>query len=105
MAEAVAQATVSADLATKRDLGEMELRLTNRIDRIVARLGALVVIVAGLLFTALHYIPPAHGAEPSTRPYSCRLLDDAERACAFGACDQRERERLRKECLRDGGRP
>ena len=46
MAEAVAQATIGADLATKadiaalaattkRDLGEMELRLTNRIDRIV----------------------------------------------------------------------
>jgi hypothetical protein len=39
LAEAVAQATAGADLATKRDLGEMELRLTNRIDRIVARLG------------------------------------------------------------------
>jgi hypothetical protein len=32
--------------------GEMELRLTNRIDRIVGRLVALVVIVAELLFTA-----------------------------------------------------
>ena len=61
------------------------------------------VIIASLLFSAL-YIPPAHGAEPG-RPYSCRLLDDAQRKCAFGACDARETDRLRKECLRDGGRP
>ena len=27
-------------------------------------LGALIVIVAGLLFTAMHSIPRAHGAEP-----------------------------------------
>jgi hypothetical protein len=39
------------------------------------------------------------------RPYSCRLLDEAERQCAFGQCDQRVIDRLRKECLRDGGRP
>jgi hypothetical protein len=42
---------------------------------------------------------------PETRPYSCRLLDDAQRKCAFDACDARETDRLRKECLRDGGRP
>jgi hypothetical protein len=121
MAEAVAQATVSADLATKRDLRELEQRLT-------IRLSAAMVVVAGLLFGALHYWPPTTApsisapaqrtsvgsigsgdivlaaAEPQ-RPYSCRLLDDAERKCAFGACDQRDRDRLRKECLRDGGRP
>jgi hypothetical protein len=27
-------------------------------------LGALIVILAGLLFTAMHSIPRAHGAEP-----------------------------------------
>jgi hypothetical protein len=49
---------------------------------------------------------PAGAADPPReRPYSCRLLDDAERKCAFGACDRREIDRLRKECLRDGGRP
>jgi hypothetical protein len=48
--------------------------------------------------------PAAHSAE-ERRPYSCRLLDDAERKCAFGQCDKREIERLRKECLRDGGKP
>jgi hypothetical protein len=49
---------------------------------------------------------PALAAPPAPeRPYSCRLLDDAARNCAFGACDQRERDRLTKECLRDGGRP
>jgi hypothetical protein len=48
---------------------------------------------------------PVIAAEPERRPYSCRLLDDAERKCAFGACDRREIDRLRKECLRDGRRP
>jgi hypothetical protein len=32
-------------------------------------------------------------------------MDDEERKCSFGACDARPIERLRKECLRDGGRP
>ena len=44
-------------------------------------------------------------APQEDRPYSCRLLDEAQRRCAFGACDKREIERLKKECLRDGGRP
>jgi hypothetical protein len=57
---------------------------------------------------------PTRAAEPPQRPYSCLLLDDAERKCAFvtrdqrlilGQCDSLERTRLRKECLRDWGRP
>ena len=54
MAEAVAQATIGADLATKRDLRDLgkDLKLW---------LGTLMVVVATLLFAALHYIPPAHG--------------------------------------------
>jgi hypothetical protein len=40
----------------------------------------------------------------SQRPYSCRLYDDAQRKCAFGSCDARTVERLKHECLRDGGR-
>jgi hypothetical protein len=55
---------------------------------------ALALLAAGAALAA----PPA-----PERPYSCRLLDDAERKCPFGASDQRER--LRRECLRDGGRP
>jgi hypothetical protein len=53
------------DAALRADLqrleGEtraMELRLNNRIDRVVVQLGGAVVVVAGLLFTALHYWPP-----------------------------------------------
>jgi hypothetical protein len=38
-------------------------------------------------------------------PYSCRLLDDEQRKCAFGSCDARTIERLKRECLRDGGTP
>ena len=60
------------NVATKTDLRELEQRLDLRfaaidtrfeqverqIDRMVTRLGALVVVVAGLLFGALHYFPP-----------------------------------------------
>src|SRR6266436_128331 len=31
-------------------------------------------------------------------------MDDEQRKCAFGACDEQTVERLRKECLRDEGR-
>ena len=69
----------------------------------VVRLGSLLVLLAGL-----HYIPSAHGAEPQ-RPYSCRLYDEAQKKCAansIGPCYvQHVVDRLRKECLRDGGRP
>ena len=116
MAEAVAQATIGADLATKRDLRELEQRLT-------IRLSAAMVVIAGLLFGALHYWPPAASsptppaaspAKPTVMlvadaqqepPYSCRLLYDEQRKCAFGSCDPRTIERLKRECLRDGGRP
>jgi hypothetical protein len=53
------------NVATKADLRELEQRLDlrfeqldRRIDGMVVRLGALVVIVAGLLFGALHLWPP-----------------------------------------------
>jgi len=45
-------------VATKQDLRELELRLDAKIDRMVIRLGAIVVIVAGLLFAALQRWPP-----------------------------------------------
>jgi len=53
---------------------------------------------------------PSLAAEaPPQRPYSCRLYDEAQKKCAansFGPCYvQRDVDRLRKECLRDGGRP
>jgi hypothetical protein len=48
------------NVATKADLRELELRLEKQIERMVIRLGAVVVIVAGLLFAALQRWPP-HG--------------------------------------------
>jgi hypothetical protein len=66
-------------------------------------LGALIVIVAGLLFTAMHSIPRARGAEPPQRPYSCRQLDDAQRQCGFGQCDARLLERLRRDAYGTAG--
>ena len=56
-----------------------------------------------MLALALVAALPAIAAEPERRPYSCRLLDDEQRKCAFGSCDARTLSRLRKECLRDGG--
>jgi hypothetical protein len=53
---------------------------------------------------ALVAASPAMG-EQERRPYSCRLYDAEQRKCAFGSCDKRTLERLRNECLRDGGRP
>ena len=50
-----------ADLAELRtDLRETELSLEARIDRVVVRLGSLMVVLLGLLFAALHSWPP-HG--------------------------------------------
>ena len=67
----------------------------------MARLGILLLLA-----------PPAPSlaAEtPPQRPYSCRLYDEAQKKCAantIGPCYvQREVDRLRQECLRDGGRP
>jgi hypothetical protein len=62
------------NVATKQDLEPvradiraLELQLQTRfdetdrrIDRVVTRLGSLIVVLAGLLFAALHYWPP-HG--------------------------------------------
>jgi hypothetical protein len=58
-------------VATKADLAALEARLNHRIDeldhridliehRLMSRLGGLIVVIAGLLFAALHYWPP-HG--------------------------------------------
>jgi phosphoglycolate phosphatase-like HAD superfamily hydrolase len=56
------------ETALRTDFREVEQRLELRfatlerqIDRMVIRLGALVVVGLGLLFTALHQWPPAHG--------------------------------------------
>jgi hypothetical protein len=46
------------------------------------------------------------GGQRRPEPYSCQLLRDEQRKCAFNAqCDRRPVERLRNECLRDGGNP
>jgi septal ring factor EnvC (AmiA/AmiB activator) len=52
-------AAVRAEIAAVRaDLRELEQRLGRQIDRMVVRLGARAVIVAGLLFAALQRWPP-----------------------------------------------
>lgn len=44
----------------RAELHATELRLENRIDKVVIRLGGLIVVALGLLFAALHIWPP-HG--------------------------------------------
>jgi hypothetical protein len=55
------------NVATKADMQrleaamrELELRLEARIDRVVVRLGSLIVILTGVILAALRYLPPAH---------------------------------------------
>jgi hypothetical protein len=58
---AAVRTELKADIAAVTgDLREVELRLEARIDRVVVRLGSLVVVVTGLLFVALRYLPPPH---------------------------------------------
>jgi hypothetical protein len=64
----------------------------------------VVILALGLIVTAS--ASAATGNEPPREPpYSCRLLYDEQKKCAFGSCDRRVIERLTRECLRDGGRP
>jgi hypothetical protein len=41
----------------RADLREVELRLGVRIDRIVVRLGSLMVILAGIILASIRYLP------------------------------------------------
>jgi hypothetical protein len=43
----------------KSDTRELELRLEARIDRIVVRLGSVMVTLAGIILAAIRYLP--HG--------------------------------------------
>src|SRR6516162_698135 len=57
-----------------------------------------------LLLALVAAVPALADERPAQPPYSCRLLYDEQKKCAFGSC-KRVVERLRNECLRDGGRP
>ncbi len=46
------------NVATKQDLQALEAKLELVKHQLVTRLGGLVVVVAGILFAALHYWPP-----------------------------------------------
>lgn len=101
--------------AIATDITALELKLT-------IRAAVIAMAVATALFGALHLWPPVAPPAPppphanaasivlaaeqtAAPPYSCRLYYDEQKKCAFGSCDQRTLDRLKKECLRDGGRP
>jgi hypothetical protein len=48
------------NVATKQDLQALEAKLDLVKHQLITRLGGLMVVLAGLLFGALHYWPP-HG--------------------------------------------
>jgi hypothetical protein len=79
--------------------------LERTVRRATIDFALILVAVFLLFFLAMQIWPPAYGQTPPREPYSCRLYYDEQRKCAFGSCDQRTLERLKRECLRDGGRP
>jgi len=48
------------NVATKQDLQALQAKLELVKHQLITRLGGLMVVLAGLLFAALHYWPP-HG--------------------------------------------
>ena len=64
--------------------------------------------VAAAVLSLVVLALPAWAADPTPEqptPPSCQLLLDEQRKCAMGvACDKRVIARLRRACLRDGGR-
>jgi hypothetical protein len=53
------------------------------------RNGIKVAISALLAIGAAISTPAGAAPADQARPYSCRLLDDEQKKCAFGACDAR----------------
>jgi hypothetical protein len=52
------ESALKAEIATvKAEIREVELRLEARIDRIVVRLGSLMVILVGVVLAAIRYLP------------------------------------------------
>ena len=62
-------------------------------------------ILAAVALALITAVSPIRAAQQHLPPISCRRLHDEQEKCAFGGCDRRVVERLRRECLHDGGRP
>lgn len=66
----------------------------------------LAIGLAAAALAAAVTAAAAGDPNPPREPYSCRQYHEAERNCgAFGNCDAKILERLKRDCLRDGGRP
>jgi len=52
-AEALAEAIGGAELATKVDLRDLEQRL-------IIKLGGMMIVAVGIVLAALRFLPPAH---------------------------------------------
>lgn len=66
-----------------------------------------LAVLCGVMMAFLAGVGLVGQVGPPTpeRPYSCSLYDAEQRKCASGSCDTGTVERLKGECLRDGGRP
>jgi hypothetical protein len=60
-----------------------------------------VILIFALALAAMPVLAPL--ANENQRPFSCRLIADEQRKCTRESCDQQVIERLKRECLRDGG--
>ena len=46
--------------AVRAEIGQLRVEIALVEHRLITRLGSLIVVVAGVLFAALRYLPPAH---------------------------------------------
>ena len=52
------ESSLKSDMAAVRaEMRELELRLEVRIDRIVVRLGSVMVVLVGIILAAIRYLP------------------------------------------------
>lgn len=67
------------------------------------------IIKAAIYAASTLLVSGAPAAAVPPEPYSCQLYREAERKCSYntiGKCYvQHEVDRLRAQCLREGGRP
>ena len=64
-----------------------------------------LAVLCGVVMSFLAAVGIVGQLDRPATPNSCRLYDDEQKKCASGSCDTGTVERLKGECLRDGGRP
>ena len=92
MGRAAVSAAIELMQARLAEPSHRDFTMLRRVGLLLAAIGVALLLGAAVRL--------AGGGEP----YSCQLLYDEQKKSAFGSCDERTMDRLRNECLRDGGR-